>query len=189
MNKGCIFLLFVFFMNIYAYQPPEFGLFSDNAVVQVKEKPFVNKIIDIEREKKSNGTYSSVYNIKTIPEFLYFATKQGLPLIINIYSKKNGNGSLYQNLAASYDNKFIFISVDSVANKKLTQLLFLFLKFDGFSVFPDKIKYPLVLFCKQNSISLQNGLIHLKKGSIKNLINPGFFDKNEIFKKLKEISN
>ncbi len=184
MNKGYLLLLSIFFVNVNSYQPPELGLFFETSDVQAKEGP-VN--INVEKERRADGTYSYVYNIKSVADFLYFATRQELPLIINIYSKKNVNELLYQELADTYVNKFVFVSVDSVENKKLTQLLFLFLKFDGFSVFPTKIKYPLILFCRQNSIFLQNGQIHLKKGTIKNLINPGSFDKKKLLQKLKEV--
>ena len=187
MNKLYIVLFVVFFVNINAYQPPEYGLFFERSVATARQKAIVNrKKVSIVRDKRAAGTDSSVYIVKNVQEFLYFVTKQSLPLILNVYSKEDSNKFLYQEIADSFINKFIFISIDSTKNKQLLNLIFLFLRFDGFSVFPAKIKYPIVLFCKQNSILLRNGLIHLKKGSIKNLINPGFFDEKELLLKLEE---
>lgn len=186
MNKLYIVLFIVFFVNINAYQPPEYNLFFES---NVRQKAVANRSISIKREKRAIGTDSSVYIVKNVHEFLYFVTKQSLPLIVNVYSKEDSNKFLYQEIADRFINKFNFISIDRTKNKQLLNLIFLLLRFDGFSVFPAKIKYPIVLFCKQNSILLQNGLIHLKKGSIKNLINPGTFNKNDILLKLEKVSS
>ncbi|MFH1462038.1 MAG: hypothetical protein ABIF12_03775 [bacterium] len=184
------FSMIIFFVNINAYQPPEYGLFFEGEInTQDNKQPVLAGNINIEKEKNDNGLDSLVYIVKSVSQFLHLTTKQSLPLVINFYSKSNNIKSDFEQIANQLSQKFIFVVIDSSQNAQLTQLLFLFLRYNGFTTLPPQVKYPLLLFCESNAVVVEKGLVHLKKGALKQLINPGDFDKNDVLLKLKELSD
>lgn len=185
MNRSYIIFLCIFFINIKANQPPEYNLFFNQSQIQKNQVAKLNQNINLKLEKDQDGQNSRVHIIKDLQEFLYFVTKQNVPLIINFYSKSNEYKFEFQELAKKFINKYVFISIDNFKNKQLSQLIFLFLRFDGFNKNPAMIKYPLTLYCKPNSIKVKNGLLNLEKGALKMLLNPGAFN----IIKLKSILN
>lgn len=183
-----IFSIIIFFMSINAYQPPEYGLFFEGEISTKDNKlPVLVENINIEREKNDDGSDSLVYIVKNVSQFLHLATKQSLPLVINFYSKFNNIKSDFEQIAQQF-NEFVFVAIDSAQNAQLTQLLFLFLRYDGFTILPPQVNYPLLLFCEPNAVTIQKGLLHLKKGALRQLINPGDFDKNNVLIKLSELA-
>jgi hypothetical protein len=179
MNKLYIFFLFSVFININANQPPEYNLFFSESQIQNNHVVKLEKNINIERIK-IQGLATSVYLVKNLSEFLYIVTKQNRPLIINFYSKDDKNKLEFCQMAEKFNENYTFVSIDSNKNKQLSQLIFLFLRFDGFNENAAELKYPLIFYCLSNSVAVKDGLLHLKKGALKMLLNPGVFSRFEL---------
>ena len=171
-SVGCLFVF-----SLFSHQPKELGLFFVNHADNLSKKNSDNKNkIDLVQEKKNDGSLSSVFKIKSLPEFLYFNITKAKPLILQI---KNGQGLNYsfQELADKYHNKAAFISIDAEGindqQSPLLKLLFSIVRLE-FGLAQDfKINYPLFLFCEKNFAVLNGENLQFKRKGLKALLPVG----------------
>lgn len=184
--------IILFFSKIWSYQPPEYGLFTANALEQNKlnkdnlglelNNNIVPKI-KLLKEKRANGSASNVYYLRDIADFLYFSTKRDLPIVLNIYPENNTNKYKFQELADALLDKVIFLSFNTAKNTELTDLIKQFVQFEEIAVNWDENK-QLFFLIKPKSVSIENDLVNFIKGSLKFLNSPGKFDFVEIKAKI-----
>ena len=165
-----LFLVFSFFpLTVYQSQPPEYGLifngYKPGPDTENKRKSPPKKLMVV-REKKEDGSDSSVFNVAVLPQFLFLATMQPKPVVVGIFSTRKDIQS-YLQLADKLKDDALFISIDVNDSFPLVRLFFMILHSGGIDLLHQNDKFPLFLFCQKDFVALQkNGTITFKIGGI-----------------------
>jgi hypothetical protein len=172
--------------NIFAHQPLEQGLLfgPDPAAKKMdlaqRVSPVVPQQIAVAKEKRGDGSDSSVFKVNGMTQFLHMATKSQKPLVIKIFSDRSENYIIYQDIADKLQDFAVFISLEANSNSPLVQLFLLMLRFGGLDLSAQEVAFPLFIYCKKDFVLLQNGLVNFKKDALKLLVAPGFVDKDRL---------
>ncbi|KKP24720.1 MAG: hypothetical protein SZ59_C0001G0038 [candidate division TM6 bacterium GW2011_GWF2_28_16] len=184
--------IILFFTKLWAYQPPEYGLFTANVLEPNKANVDSSKLaennimpkIRLLKEKRADGSPSNVYYLRDIADFLYFAVKKDLPIVLNIYPENNINKENFQKLADAFLDKVSFLSFNKVKNTELAGLIKLFVQFEEINNVSLDDNKQLFFLIKPKSVSIENDLVNFSKGSLVLLGKPGEFNFDEIKSKI-----
>jgi thioredoxin-like negative regulator of GroEL len=136
MSKLFFLLVFVSFNFLQAYQPKEL-LFSTASFV--------------EREKKSDGTESSVVRLRGVQQFGEKVLKSKMPVVVKVWAKKGKlfkeDQKNYQEVASKYRGSVSFVSLGISENEEVLRFLMAKLKVK-------EVTLPLLLFFKDGSLFL-----------------------------------